>query len=699
MTGLVARYAGHGGWDQAAALRSPYAQMHDEGLIGHFARVTRERCFPIEDHSQTTADKLAGVMENRFDLVGETHAFQGPIDWLANPSADLEWQILLHKFYFSVGLGSAYGRTGERGYLDKWIELTTSWMDRVQPDLLAGRSLLNSELFVAVTGRRLQNWIYAYTYFVHAPAPVLFADGFHRRFLGSVQAQTEQLIQTVSPARNHRTIELAAIFLASVTFPELEGARRWLEFSSDALWDNIRDDLLPDGVQCELSTDYHHLVLRNYLSVLRLARMNGITAPRDVDERLRCALHFSLHVHKPDGTIPSLSDGDVGDYRALLRQGHELFDDPSWLYGATAGKQGRPPRQRSALFADAGYVVLRSGWGETDAFKDERYLVFDCGPLGEGNHGHLDVLSIEMAAYGRSLIVDPGRYTYSEAGSEAAERNWRVLFRGTSYHNTVLIDGRNQTRYAPRPKRPGRPDRHSIQGPAPDFELRDFVSLDGFDYLHGVARSHEYEVVHERRVFFLGGAYWVVCDRLLAAEAHDYRQLFHLAAEAQDATSVEHVDGTVMVRAPGLLLAQPARADVAARLEQGFVSREYGEKQPAPIVSFDCRADTTSLLTVLHPYAGTAPRLFVRTLPVRCESAHGDAAGAAALEIVRRDAGRENRDIVFIGPDDGAWRRFGDWCCDGSWLALRLDGHGGLRDAHHTAGTRFACARGAETAS
>jgi hypothetical protein len=42
--------------------------------------------------------------------------------------------------------------------------------------------------------------------------------------------------------------------------------------------------------------------------------------------------------------------------------------------------------------------------------------------------------------------VDPGRYTYSEAG----EVNWRVHFRGTAAHNTVCVDGRNQTRYAPK---------------------------------------------------------------------------------------------------------------------------------------------------------------------------------------------------------------------------------------------------------
>jgi hypothetical protein len=85
--------------------------------------------------------------------------------------------------------------------------------------------------------------------------------------------------------------------------------------------------------------------------------------------------------------------------------------------------------------------------GRRRSTPQAQHLVLDCGPLGEGNHGHFDALSFELAAHGRALVVDPGRYTYSEAG----DVNWRVHFRGTAAHNTVCVDGRHQTRYAPKP--------------------------------------------------------------------------------------------------------------------------------------------------------------------------------------------------------------------------------------------------------
>ena len=71
----------------------------------------------------------------------------------------------------------------------------------------------------------------------------------------------------------------------------------------------------------------------------------------------------------------------------------------------------------------------------------ERFLVFDCGPLGDGGHGHYDALSIEMAS-GRPLVVDPGRFTYCDDPP-----HWRRWFKSTAAHNTVTVDGLDQTPY------------------------------------------------------------------------------------------------------------------------------------------------------------------------------------------------------------------------------------------------------------
>ncbi len=172
-----------------------------------------------------------------------------------------------------------------------------------------------------------------------------------------------------------------------------------LELALAGLEENLLADLRPDGVHCEASTHYHMVVLRSALGTLENARRFGLPLPAALAHRVERACEFALHAHRPDGGIAVLSDGDAGSYRDLLALASSLLRRPDFLYAATAGARGTPPRTRCASFPDGGYHVQRSGWGEGErAFEDELFLIFDCGPLGEGGHGHYDLLSVEVAA-------------------------------------------------------------------------------------------------------------------------------------------------------------------------------------------------------------------------------------------------------------------------------------------------------------
>ncbi len=650
-------------------LLPPWRDYSATGLLNYFRARRGVEYFAVLDDEQTTRDKIDAVLERRFSFNGETHELPVGFDWAANPSADLEWLILLHKFYYAAGLGAAYEATGERRYADKWVELTRSWIDNVALDFLPSD----------VAGRRIQNWIFAHYYFVtRHPAAPLPAD-FYRDFLTSMAAQVNYLCDHLTPARNHRTLELAAVFLAAVVFPEFRDAPRWLDLAKRELLENIQADLLPDGVHCELSTDYHHLVLKNYLWVRRLAKLNRIAMPAEFDALIRKALEFALYVHRPDGAIPSLSDGDSRSFLDLLAQGYELYGDDAMLYVATGGEQGTPPAERSKGFAAAGYYILRSGWGEgREAYRDERYLIFDCGPLGRGNHGHFDLLSFEMAAYGRPLIVDPGRYTYDESGEE----NWRVRFRGTGYHNTVQVDGLDQTRYE------FKNSKFKITGPEPEWELKELRSAAGYDYVRGVARSHEYDAVHERRIFFAAPDYWIVSDLLTAPTPHVYDLRFHLGADANERVAIERDRSTLAVDAPQLLLAQPRDGRVGLTAEAGFVSSSYGIKHDAPVLRFSQRGQAAVFHTVLYPYKSAKPRIAVTALPVWRDGAL--CAAAVALHVQIDQGGRHFDDYFFsVDPELAGGCSFGPFSFDGSMLFLRRDGAQQLIDIRHEPGAKL----------
>ncbi len=85
-------------------------------LLAHFRGPRAVHVDLVVDADECAPHKIDALLHGRFEFNGETHALPDPIDWLANPSADVEWHILLHKFYYAAGLGQAFRRSGDARY-------------------------------------------------------------------------------------------------------------------------------------------------------------------------------------------------------------------------------------------------------------------------------------------------------------------------------------------------------------------------------------------------------------------------------------------------------------------------------------------------------------------------------------------------------------------------------------------------------
>ncbi|MBP6763535.1 MAG: alginate lyase family protein [Rubrivivax sp.] len=652
-----------------SVLRPEFNRLDDETLLAHFSDRRGVWFEPVVDVEETRSDRIEALLTGAFEFNGESHRLADPIHWLRNPSVDVEWHILLHKFYYAVGLGLAWQRTGDTRYVRRWRQLLAGWMDSTPPGFIAAD----------VTGRRVQNWIYSLHYLVLHGGGAPLDGPFVRRLLHSLHEQVEFLCNHLTPKRNHRTLELMAIMLAGVALPELTRAAHWREFALAQTAANLQADLLPDGVHCELSTDYHHLALRNWLQVRSLAVRNGLALPAGMDEALQRGFEFSLHVHQPRGLVPSLSDGDVHSYLPLLAQAADLFHRDDMRFVATRGAEGLAPAQRLAHFAHAGYHVLRSAWDHGPQHTQAQHLVLDCGPLGEGNHGHFDALSFELAAHGRALVVDPGRYTYSEAG----EVNWRVHFRSTAAHNTVCVDGRNQTRYAPKPiKEASRHAlgqlRHRILGPAPATTLLEAASSPRLDLLHGRAVSAEYDAIHERVIAFIDQRYWIVSDTVRSESLHQYAVRLQLSAAAQGLAVLD--DGVAHeLHSPGLAVAVARAPAQHCEIEAGWVSSRYGHKEAAPRLCATAEGCDADFDAVLMPWQGKAPQLAVTRLPVP-GAAHAlriTVNGGEFIDTWFHARGAVASDVSVAGVG-----------FSGRWLHLRHTVDGGLLQATtHTGAT------------
>jgi hypothetical protein len=573
--------------------------------------------FCVIDHAYRDTAVAEAVCAGRFTHAGTELDLGLPPDWVgAALPADEEWRIEWTKFYFGLDLAHAYGETGELRFLRAWEQLALSFADAVPVGLDAPD----------VAARRVQNWIYAWRRFASAPWPATPSEAVATHLLDRIREETAYIRGNLTKGawRNHRTLELYALMVAALAFPdEIDPDGALLSLAVAELHASLVEGTRRDGVHRESSTHYHLLVLRSFLGARENARCFGVDLPAGYDERLARACDFAMHCHRPDGRASALSDADSEGYGELLDLAATLLGRQDLRWVGTGGKSGRPPSQRGASFPEAGYFTQRSGWGEDGAFDRERYLIFDCGPIGDGGHGHYDLLSVEVAGGDGPLLVDPGRFTYSEEAP-----NMRRWFKGTAAHNTVCVDGLDQTPY-----RRGRP-----RGAVAEGRLIERLSAPGLDLIRGQARSPRYEVVHTRAVAFVAGEYWLIEDDLRAERAHRYDLRFHLSGAAQGRTAI---DSTV-VRAPGLALVLDPALDVA--LEPGWVSERYGSKHEAPVVSAVARdAVNARFLTLVAPLGAgrRAPGVRVRRSgAVTAVEVRGVGPDASETDIVEwRDRG------------------------------------------------------------
>lgn len=557
----------------------------------------------IEDEYRDLA-LASDVCDGIFTVAGVTLHLGTKPNWLTTAlPEDEEWRIEWYKFYYGLDLAHAFAVTGDAKYRQTWKQLVRSWIAQMSIGCDSSD----------VAARRISNWIYAWNAFSRERE---FDADFENEIVAHLAAEVSHLRRNLTAERNHRTLELYALFIAALALPELDH-EDLLEFAIAELHRNLLTDVRPDGVHREQSTHYHMTALRSFLGARENAIRFGLDFPDGYDERLEKACEFLLHVQRPDGLIPALSDADTGNYSDLLKLAARIFNRDDFLYAATDGAQGTPPAETCANFPDGGYFIQRSGWGAT-SLKEARYLVFDCGPLGDGGHGHYDFLNIEVAANGRALIVDPGRFTYAED-----EWNWRQLFKGTAAHNTVCVDDLDQVPY-----RRGKP-----KGPLAHARLLERVTARGLDMLCGEVRSPAYEAVHTRRIFFVDGEYWIIVDSLRGEVPHKYDLRFHLTTSALNHCT-QVAGPNTGIRTPDLVLffsgnncrggppwsPVPRKQTLGEKrvategrpyscfLSHGWISPRYGIKAAAPVVSVVSTAQAnTDFYTLIAPRRLSAP--------------------------------------------------------------------------------------------
>lgn len=368
-----------------------------------------------------------------------------------------------------VTLAQAFALTGDGRYAQTLREHLESWLAAC-PFRMGANWASSLE-----AGMRLIQWSLAWQLLGGVDAPAFAGEegrAFRDRWLASVYQHAEFIaghFSLHSSANNHLIGEAAGLHAAALAWPHWERCARWRRLSRAILEREALLQNAPDGVNREQAVSYQQFTFDLLLVSMLAARANGEDFPAAYVERLERMLEFLASIVDAGGNIPMIGDADDAHvarldpregfcrFKSSLATGAVLFgngalkakcgpldDKTRWLVGpdaearfeaVRADRHGLPVRRE---FAEGGYYILGA---EFDTSGELRVLA-DAGPLGYREiaaHGHADALSFTLSVGGIEFLVDPGTFAYH---TEAA---WRAYFRGTSAHNTVRVDGLDQS--------------------------------------------------------------------------------------------------------------------------------------------------------------------------------------------------------------------------------------------------------------
>jgi len=558
------------------------------------------------------------VCSHRFEVLGAGLVDLGPrIDWHRDPTSGLRWDLQHHRAidyldldrpsdvrvvwelsrcHHWVTLGQAYWLTGDQRYAVEFVDQWESWMAANPPGFGVNWTCAMEAAVRAV------NWLWAFVLFSEALA---FDEPRQRRLLAALADHARFILRNLEisplPGNHYLTDGLGLLALGTV-LREVRGSRRWFERGWRIVWSETVRQVTPDGVGYEHALGYHGYVLHCLLVAVSLCRRNGLEPPAPALELVERMLEFTLTYTRPDGTFPAVGDADDGilvdlgdrdprSHQTLLAAGAVLFGRSDfkapttafgaanlWWLGPTGlGTYDALPEKSEAVpsraFPHGGFFVMRG--------KD-RHLVVSGPGRGPAGHSHHDLLSFECWADGTAYVLDPGTYTYT------ASAEWRNRFRSTASHNTVQVDGDEQTRLLDDPNLfPIERDARA-RFTLGHWDVGD--DLDCFDGQHtGYGRLRE-PIVHRRQIWFdKRQGIWAVRDLLTGRGAHAVRGFLHLAPLSVAVASADpwviHVDD----RDRRLILAWTPDPELSVALSDGWLSPRYGTIEKSPVVTYEKR--------------------------------------------------------------------------------------------------------------
>ena len=254
-------------------------------------------------------------------------------------------------------------------------------------------------------------------------------------------------------------------------------------------------------------------------------------------------------------------------------------------------------------------------------------------------------MSLTLHAEDRELLGDPGTYEYVGAGTE------RDQFRGTAAHNTLQLDGRNQSE----PNGPFAWKSHT------KAKAENWISGQTFDLFVGSHDGYsqpDNPAIHRRWVFFRKPKFWLVRDLMLGTGKHQLDLRWHLNPELSSSSPAKDRFFSPVKRG-GIALFSPTGQGWSKTVEQGAWSAAYGRKEQAIEVRF------TTVTTLPAEFATLLAPISMSPEEADAQASLMQVSPSPRVRVYRFiDNGEEH---CFIFAQDKSWT-FNEWKSDAEFL-------------------------------
>ena len=630
-TGLVARRFPRRGWDANelarwlkpgvpsgaegyAAYRSAHQQPFfagERGTVGPaLRRILGEK--GLADLRAQAGRIVDGTIT--YFSGAQARVFPGP-GWHANPftgqsapagahwtrvpiysreSGDIKYLWEPGRFGAAYTLARAYWATDDERFPEAFWTMAEDWCRHNPPNTGAHWKDGQEIAF------RLMAWCFALHAFAGSPAttPRRVAT-----LVGAMAAQAHRIERGHAYAKlqrnNHAISEGVGLWTVGSLFPELRGAEGWRERGRAIMAAEAERQIAADGSYIQNSTNYHRVMLDDYLWAASLARALGEPLPAQVHQALGRAVDLLYQLQDPgSGGVPNYGNNDgalvlplsscgYGDFRPVLAAGHWLahgrrvyaegpWDEQTlWLCGTDALAAPPVPVERTSLAARAGgYYTLRGARGFAMIRSHSHHE----------RPGHADLLHVDLWHDGVNVAGDAGTYRYYD------EPPWDGGLAATAVHNTVTIADQDQMVRGPRFLW-----LKWAHGRELAFERSAGGGLELFQGEHDGYQRLDPPVTHRRTLVRGGDGLWVVIDDLIGTGtcAAALQWLLHPGADTLELDTENAGAGTLRLDAAGGSLVRwrcfgidDAQVDVVCGTDatgtRGWRSPAYGVREPAP---------------------------------------------------------------------------------------------------------------------